>query len=777
MVIDPSALRGSPLGAGTGTAFDASDLTYLPVDFPRKLYWETAQRFKESRDRILFARAVRNEEIVVPIPDSLISDEDANFIGYIAPERRRIEADARQTLANNMPVMRRPKVGDSDRADRDVEAVTALAEAVKAELVDWDAIVGKDVEDGEWAVSIEYDLDYLFERPMPSEIISEDDWAKLPEAERADWHRCELSRGRVTYRRYRRRYWRDAEGRRPSDRYYQTVDPAIGGKPAFERNDLATRRAWREHMKALGEGVLPLRARLIPALDCAPLLIRGTRGGRRWETRGLAVRLRCTQSNLVAQGLRWDDMPGLLLERGYDADESTRFVDIYEAHVYLADPEAEDDEPYMQPCVVYQIDGKATWRENPRTGQREPAVVNLWDEYGLDFLPVEYFHGCHSDDDEPGNYAYPLIHPLLSAILNHEGNRTAFQGHLRKHSFSKLATTPSKDVLPQTYLNSDGSIREIDLDADIIMLPGPLAPMIGPPESQAAKDLDTMYMHTLAANAPGAPEGDGQTSGHALVVAQSQYLSKNVHVREGARRCVEWIVSTACRMLAALDEKHGTKVSVFPAGDVPTDTTAAKPTRNVITFDPRIFRGNFRLKAVYPDVGNLAEIQQEADLKERGLSTFRRVMEKKGVVDVFSERVEVMADKWWESEEGQKYTFLEVLKRRGDMERAAVLEAQLNKEITPGGLPMNALPPQMQALAQGGPMGPAGGPGGLPVGAPPGAPPGARPMPGMQMPNLAGSALGGITAGALGTASLQRDAMAQATMPPPPSGPGPGMGV
>ena len=758
-MIDASLLTGTNGGAGVGGAHDAADATYLPSDFPKRLFWETSSRFRESRDRILFARAVRNEEIVVPIPDPLISDEDANFVAYIAPERRTLEAGPRQTLANNPPVYRRPKMGDKDSDDKNVEQITAFAEGLRAALVDSDALVGKAVDDGEWAIVLQYDLDYVMAAPMPSEVISEGEWKKLPESEQDGWHRCEQSGGRVTYRRYHSRWWRDREGRKPTDRYYREVDAETGKRRAFERNDLATRRAWREHAKATAEGQLPIKVRLVPALDCAPILVRGT-GPKRWETRGLSIRMRCSQSDLIAQGLRWDGMPGLLVERGFDADESSKLVDIYEAHVYLEAPDAGPDEPLYQPHVVYQIDGAATWREG--AGGEEPAAINLWREYGIDFLPVEYFHGPHSEDDDPDQYAQPLIHPVLATILNQEGLRTAYQAHIRKYSFSKLAMTPAKDVPSQTYLNSDGSIKDIDMDADIVLLPGPVGPMVAPPAPQAVKHLGAAYSQTLAVNAPD-DRVEGGESGHAMTVALNQYLAGNRHVREGVRKCVEWIGTTALRMLAALEEKHNIRPSVFPAADVPTDTSA-RSHKATITFDPKWFAGNYRLQAVYPDLGNLAEIQQEADLKERGLSTFRRVMEKKGVTDVFSERVEVMADKFWDSEQGIKLLFLEALKRRGDMERAAILEGQLNNELTPDGLPMAALPPGLAGGMPGPGMGAPGMAPGLDAGgfAPP---PGAAPMPGVQLPSIAGSALGGIVGAEIGGATMMRDAMAQSQIP------------
>lgn len=734
------------------SANDVATSSHVPPGWVRQFYFETAPRFRDRSERIQFTAAVRNEELVVPIPDPLISDEDVNFVAYIAPERRTLESHIRQTLEANEPIYTRSVYGGRESDETNSDWIEAFAAGLYAQLVDFGTIIGKLTEDGEKATILQYSLDYLLALPDPSDRITPDEWKKLPAADQDDWSEVRLSGGRVSYRRYKQQYWRDAEGRKLSDPYYRKYSDD-GEKAEFKRNELATRRAWREHKKALAEGQLPLEVRHIPALDVAPVLVRGTKK-QRWECRGLVIRNRFEESNLLAQGLAWFDTKGVLVQRGYNADRTTgRFVDLYEAHVWLEN----DETGQMDPCVIYEIDGARETYSCGNDGNLGPAVINLREQYGLDFLPVHYGHGAHSTADDPDLYGFPVMEPMLALILNMEDNRTSFNVHHRKYAYSKLAVQLNDKISPSTYLLADGSPKKLDVNADMIYLPGPVGPMIAPPSPEGVHELDQMYQQALATNTPSAPDSNTDASGHSLTVQGGYFKAANGHILEGAREEVEWIGTTAMKMLAALEEKHKIRASVQPADEIPADAHPSIQKKAIIEFDSRWFKGNYQIKAVYPKVGNLAEIQQEADLKERGLSTFRRVMEKKGVQSVFNERVEVAADQWWESDQGKKFLELEALKRRGDAERVQMLEAQIKGDMQPNGLPTAAIPPEIMALQQ--QMQQQGGmaPGGPPVGA--------QPMPGMQLPNIAGSALGGAVAGAVGTAQLQSNSNALTGIP------------
>ena len=733
--------------AGALGSVERATTDYVPASWAEQFFRRTAMRFQERSARIQLASDVRHENIVVPIPDSLLSDEEIDFVTYIDPSRKTIESGWKQSLAEHPPFYERPPISGSDADEKAADMVETVANALRQTIVNWDGLVGKAVEDGEVGVTIQYDLDDFLSFPLPSEIITPEAWAKLPESERDDWTEVDQGRGRITYRRYRQKYWRDENGRKPNDLYYREIQDD-GTRRQFVRNELATRRAWREHAKAWKAGEIPLNVRLIPAQNCAPLLIAGT-GSERWTCRGIAIRELYAIDDLIALGYSWHGLGTPLYPIAFDGSTAGRQVWVYQVHCYL-----ENDDGEQHPCVVTSVDGKYTeWVG--QDGIYAPAVVDLMEEYGLDVLPANYFHFSHTESDDPDTYAYPAMYPLLSAILDREGTLTAYQTHLRKYALGKLAMTPNPDLPKESWMLADGSPKPLDLSADIVTLAGPVAPLAQPPAPNAVRDLLMIYNQDIEQNAPGEQTrgaGNSGASGHSLNLQQGYFLSANRYILEGCRKAVEWIGSMALRMLVALEEKFKVRASVFVREKPPADAQPAKKRGQAIEIDSRWFKGNFTLVAKYPQIGNLAEIQQLADLKERGLATFADVMEARGKQSVFNERVEVAVDAFWSGEQGMKLLMLEALKRRGDAERAAILEAQMRGDMQPGGLPTAAIPPELQMLQQ---AGGAPGMGGMQPGA-------QGPMAGVQLPNVAGSTLGGITAGAMGSGALMADSRATA---------------
>lgn len=754
-MIDPITLTGPAGGMGSMSRATAD---WVPDAWAEQFFRRTAARFKESRARINLAADVRHENIVVPIADAQLTDDEIDFVSYIDPSRKTIEAGWKQSLAEHPPIIERPPISGSDTDEKAADMVETVANALRETIANWDGLVGKAVEDGEVGITLQYDLEDWLSRPLSSEVLTEKAWKKLKKSEQDTYDRSERSDGGVIYHRYRQKYWRDKEGRRPTDPYYRGTEED-GDRRTFERDDLATRRAWREHAKAWKAGEIPLNVRLVPANNCAPLLIAGT-GAERWECRGLAIREWYAIDDLIAAGYAWTGLGTPLYPIAFDSSTSGRSVPVYTVHCWL---EGEDDDGTvsLHPCVVTCVDGKLTEQWCRDIGDYAPAVVDLKREYGLDMLPANYVHFAHTEADDPDGYAYPAMYPLLSSILDREGTLTAYQTHIRKYALGKLAVTIDPNIPKETYLNADNTMKEIDTSADIVMLPGPLGPMAQPPAPNAVRDLLLIYNADLQQNAPGEQTrgaGGSDASGHSLVIQQGNFLASNRYIMEGCRKSVEWIVSTALRMLVALEEKHKVKASVFVREKPPADAQPARKRGQAIEIDSRWFKGNFTLVARYPEIGNLAEIQQTADLADRGYATFSDVMQKRGKTSVFNERVEMAVDLFWKTE-GQKLLMLQALKMRGDAERAAILEAQARGDMQPNGLPTAAIPPELQMLQQH--VGQSQGP-----------------MPGVQLPNVAASQVGGIVAGAIGSGARMNDAAALAAAGLPGAGlPGGGQGA
>lgn len=741
MAIDPKTLQG-PVGAA-GTV-DRATVEYVPPQWAEQFFRRTADRFGERSARIVLADDVRQERIVVPIPDKLLSDDEIDFVTHIDPARKTIESGWKQSLAENPPIMERPPISGSDADEKAADMVETVANALRETIVNWDSIVGKGIEDGEVGVTLQYDLEDFLSFPLPSDTLAPEGWDKLTEKEQATWTEVDQGAGRISFRRYRQKYWRDKDGRKPKDAYYRERQED-GGRREFERNDLATRRAWREHAKSWKAGEIPLNVRLIPALNCAPLLIAGT-ANERWQCRGLAIRELYAMDDLIAQGYAWHGLGTPLYPISYDGSSPSRQVWVYQVHCWL-----EDDDGEQHPCVVTSVDGRYTEWANI-DGKTSPAIVDLKEEYDLDFLPANYFHFAHTESDDPDTYAYPAMYPLLTSILEREGTLTAYQTHLRKYALGKLAVTPNPDIPKESWLNADGSPKPLDMQADIITLPGPVGPLAQPPAPNAVRDLLMIYDRAIEQNAPGEQtrgSGDSSASGHSLALQSGYFKSANRHILEGSRKCVEWIVSSSLRMLVALEEQHGVKASVFVREKPPADASPTRKRGQAIEIDSRWFKGNFTIVAKYPKVGNLAEIQQLADLKERGLATFSDVMEARGKQSVFNERAEIAVDQMLGSPEMMKMLMLDTLKRRGDVERVQMLLAQMQGEMQPNGLATAAVPPELAMMREqmGAPMGGAQG----------------QQMSGVGLPNMAASAVGGQVAGAIGAASQMADSQALAT--------------
>lgn len=754
-MIDPTTLQG-PVGALGSMSRASAD--YVPPAWAEQYFRRTAARFQESRARINLAADVRHENIVVPIPDSLLSDEEIDFVTYIDPSRKTIESGWKQSLAEHPPMFERPPISGSDTDEKAADMVETVANALWQTIGNWDSLVGKAVEDGEVGVTLQYDLEDFLSYPLPSETKTASAWAKLPKKEQEDWTEVDQGNGRVTYRRYRQKYWRDADGRKANDRYYQRQDD--GTRRSFERNDLATRRAWREAAKSWKAGEIPINTRIIPANNCAPMLIAGTKA-ERWECRGLAIREMYAIDDLVNQGYAWNGLGTPLYPISFDGSTAGRQVWVYQVHCWL-EAETDEGEIELHPCVVTCVDGRFTeWCGTD--GEYYPAIVDLKAEYGIDVLPANYFHFAHTESDGPDTYAYPAMYPLLSAILDREGTLTAYQTHLRKYALGKLAVTPNPDLPKESWMMADGSPKPLDMNADIVTLPGPVGPLAQPPAPNAVRDLLLIYDHDLQQNAPGEQTrgaGDSSASGHSLSLQAGSFLAANRYILEGSRKAAEWIVSMALRMLVALEERFNVKASVFVREKPPADAQPARRRGQAIEIDSRWFKDNFTLVAKYPNVGNLAEIQQTADLADRGYASFADVMEKRGKSSVMNERVEIAIDHLLKEGPVQQLLALQVLKERGDSERVAMLEAQMQGDMQPGGLPTAAIPPELRALPPGGPPGMGGAP--QPNG----------PMPGVTLPNIAASQVGGIVGGAIGAGAQMNDSRALAAAGLPGGGQG-----
>jgi hypothetical protein len=359
------------------------------------------------------------------------------------------------------------------------------------------------------------------------------------------------------------------------------------------------------------------------------------------------------------------------------------------------------------------------------------------------------------------------------------------------------------------------------------ILPGRPYPLVHPGVGASVKDLMKMLMDGVASMAPSeiAFGGGSASSGHDRSLSR-EYLETSMNqVLDGALKAYQFIGESILEICCGITKMTGVPVPVYATVVVPQIVSGInKPytQRDIIELQPKWVGPIYNLEAFYPeDAGdNMAEKQQLAQLLLQGLVTFREFRERGfGDQNPAATLIEIFVDQYLRTDAGRAeiaQLAAEMMGQESNDEKQKLIDQQ---KLTPGGTPMAALPPELQALNTGqippgvdpelfltklngmlahnaarsaltpsGPLGPGGtaatpGPGMIGgVGAPPG-PPGANvpppmlptgapgpagpapgglnekaPMlPGMSMPNEAAQSLGGQIAGAKETASRMRD--------------------
>jgi hypothetical protein len=356
------------------------------------------------------------------------------------------------------------------------------------------------------------------------------------------------------------------------------------------------------------------------------------------------------------------------------------------------------------------------------------------------------------------------------------------------------------------------------------ILPGRPYPLVHPGVGKDVKDLLNMLMTASASMAPSETAfGGGQAaSGHDRALSR-EYLETSMNqVLDGALKAYQFIAERILEICCGITKLTGVPVPVYAT--VPTPQSTGEKNRSqlrkqILELRPEWVGPIYNLVAFYPKSAgeNLAELQQLSQLLLQGLVTFREFREKGfGDENPAATLIEIYTDQYLKSDAGKAEVAqlaAELMGADSDAEKQRLME---EKRLTAGGTPIEALPPELQALNTGrippgvdpelfltklqgmmahdaaraslkptGPMG--GGPPAPPIDAagmppqlggpganippsmtPPGAPGPAGPppggmneqapmLPGMNAPSPVTSELGGIISGQMGTASRNRD--------------------
>jgi hypothetical protein len=705
-----------------------------PGDAVQDLWRSQAGRFKGSRGRILLCRDVRRGLHTIKLSQAWkdANPEAKEWVQALLPERNMIPLNLSNMLASERPSFTRNPRRQTDTAVRQADEVEVWLNAMGRELIDWDELIGKGVEDAEFGVFVGPSLAALDYAPDYMTSIGKDG---LREPDK--------------------RWDRDERGRKPSDNGYT------------QRSERSSIAAWRDAVKEHLASTPPFVVRIFPATDCAPILVRG-RGKRRFECRGLVTRSLFEREELISRKFRWRGMGDReLIPRGHDSSNTAGRdgqLYLYEAFLISVDDETGEETPF----IARSVGGWDTWQDGP-DGDEQPATINLREEFGITRLMCSYHWGLHHADDDFDWRGVPILLPLIQTILNVEGLKTSANAHAETNAFTGHVAAPDPNIPETSYLDTEGHFQKFTKPGpdEIVMLPGASQPWAQARVGEDVWRLIADSRASLAINMPDEAQTGGQTdaSGHAMVVSHELLESAKRQIKEGGREAYEFIgeclLELACGLARGSWKVLGRmRVNVPAVQDIErvADSGEKTKTAEVIEFNERWVGSNYRVTAEFPRIGNLAEQKMKMDLWAQGGGTFEEMREAFGDMSPETTRLKIVEDAFIQGPIGQMLQTIEILERRKMYPIADMIKQQLAGELTKMGIPTDALAPELKSLAAGTAPG-----GALPVGGPAGPE-----LPGgmTTLPDMAQNSLAGAVSGEMGIASRQANAEGQLAVNP-----------
>jgi hypothetical protein len=536
--------------------------------------------------------------------------------------------------------------------------------------------------------------------------LSERALAQLPKEQRGQYTKDEDDRRG----RYVRRNADGSRKRKPDYEIgpapkYDSTDGIEAYKAKRSEYDKKNQKASEKHEAAIRRYMLNHRAsnhRVIPALDCYPLLARG-KGRQRWTLEGLIERTLLTREDLVARKMGWKMLGDrLLLPRGVSRARSGVKNDFY---LYTAYLECEDEDGCKRPVILYTVGGASTWWDGttPRDGKDEDEVacIDLYAECGLTGRFWTYEWGLHTGSRDPDFYGRPAIWPFRNRILNVETLETAanvtvplqsYTGHVYRPDVKLLEIDPEAVVESETH-----SLRR-----PVVPGPGGLEPWAGDavPFQQArigddAWRLQANYQAGLKEAMAIDAIQSGQ-SGHAMLVQSGIGQTAKRHIREAALRAFKFCLERDAMIRLAAYKCHQIKWPILTSKEKPVGHEV-RSRASIAEFEPDWLGEdeNPKLNVEYSEEFNLAKADLMMAAADRGYRGLKHVSEAFGDPDVMSLRFEIAKDQMWKMPENLMLMQMLVDKHRGmtRLRKAAMMQAQqrMSTNALPGaenGLPM-----------------------------------------------------------------------------------------
>jgi hypothetical protein len=731
-----------------------------------ELWTNAEQRMRDRTDRIQKCQALRRFTERVKIDPGFLREHpeiDADRLVSLLPERESYERDLITKAGAVEPQISRRPLDVTDTAiDRAEEYESYMRDVAADEEngIPQQVFIEKGAEDGEYGiVSLPAHLD---SDGVPDfyDRLTERAYAALKADAKANY-RPDSTR--------KRRYVRvDDKGRRVRNPRYEIgphpeATDEQDARPYKERKaeyDRKNEKSREKHAADVRRYLLQHAAtnhRVIPALDCYPLLGRG-HGKQKWSVEGLIERSLLEREELVERQLGWRMMGDrLLLPRGASWTHAGRNKQFYLYTAYLMLRAEDESGIQYHPCILYTVGGAATWWDGaavPGGDDAEDAVaiIDLYDELSITKRKWHYEFGSHTSDDDPNWYGRPALWQFRNRILNVEELETAAHIQVVMEAYSGSWAKIDPKILehdPEAHVEGDArTLRKPRKPR-----PGDIEPSIYDitPASGATLTRDHWQLqgaYTAALQQAMMIDDATQTSGSGaamLVQGQQGQIAKR-HIREAALRAFKFCLEADADIRLGAFKTYGVKWPILSS----TEKAVGHEIRDRTTykeFDPEWLGEdeNLTLAVSYGEEFNLARAQMEMDAADRGYRALKHVAAAFGESDEMNLRVDIERDRQWKSPQNQLLldTMVDDLRSMTRQRKVALLKAQ-QKMLAAEGLPgaMGGVPSSSLNRAMGDRAAPPSGGGGGPT--------------------IAAAQAGGVKAGAMNGARMALQAQQQA---------------
>lgn len=699
--------------------------TSAQADAIKTLWTKASEKFAGRTERITYSRQMLMGELKPSIPAEFTIENKENYRSRL-PHGTTVPLKTVNVLQRKRPKVKRNVIGAGPRAEQRATKIENWTNAVLDQLLDWDTAVDWLFNEAEVGIAV-----------LPTRA----GWEKVPSY-------LEVIDGEETPR-IRPMYQRDSSGRSRSDKFYQNRK-GRERKRNYEVDEEMSSQAYEEILEDYRARNLPWTIEVLNALDIAPIF-----SGKKLEA--AVVRKQFKRNELIRRGFNWTDEQSLLEQIQAGNALIQPDVTLYAYYGYNDD---------YQPFVAYSVDGKkTTWRnQDLRPGEEEAdAIINLYEEFNLSRLPVCYEYGWHFASQDPDKRGVPFVWPFIPSLLGADALASATILHAWWTAFGGWFIQADPNLDPRLFLEN-GKPRTFEMKPmKAQVVPGLPVPAAHSGVGQDVHRMIALMMGGVSQEMPGgsgaAFGGGGATSGHDRSLMRD-YLEDSVsQVLKGAVRIYEFSASIILELACGITEEEGVgipvyrNVSVGPALGIDQKPNKTKAVQELLTLDPGDVGINYDVQGYYPRLPgeNLVLAAQLAQFVKQKLATFEEFRQIAfGDESPEETRILIAVDEMiFETEVGRNYVMQLAFEYMGEDKQAEMAKLIEQNLMTKNGMP-TALIQGIFPDAQVGSIQPGGGqPGQVVQGAPSGI-------------SSVTQAAGGINAGGMESASVQRDAMRSA---------------